>query len=318
MKLTQLRDLVAIGDHGGLRRAARHLGVAQPAITRSIRELERELGVTLFERTTTGMVLTPIGEAFARRMSAVQLEIERARDEVGQLKGTGTGTVAIGLSTAPHVSLLPRVLAPFQRRFPDVRLRIREGLFPAMESGIREGRIDFYVGPLAERSLSGEFAVERLFENRRIVLGRRGHPLASASSLRELVGARWVATSVTSRSEAELNPLFERHGLPTPVIAVQTESALSMITVAASTDLLAMLPQQWLGFVNATRLLTPIRLDDHLAAPTICIVHRNGLPLTPAAEQLCDLFRRSALNRETTSTARIASPSGRGTAHPPA
>lgn len=304
MKLTQLRDLVAVADHGGLRRAARHLNVAQPAITRSIRELERELGVTLFERTTTGMVLTPIGEAFARRSTAVQMEIERARDEVEQLRGAGTGAVAVGLSTAPHVSLLPRVLMPFQRRFSDVRLRIIEGLFPAMEADIREGRIDFYVGPLAEVSLSGQLAVERLFENSRIVLGRRGHPLANARSLGELVDARWVATSVTARSEAELNPLFERHGLPAPVIAVQTESALSMITVAASTDLLAMLPQQWLGFVNATRLLTRIRLDTPLAAPAICIVHRSRLPLTPAAEQLCDLFRRAALNRETALTTR--------------
>ena len=299
MKLTQMRDFVAVADHGGLRRAARHLGVAQPALSRSIRELEHELGVTLFERTTTGMVLTPIGAAFARRSAAVQLEVDRARDEVAQLKGAAAGAVAIGLSTAPHVSLLPRVLGPFRRRFPDVRLRIIEGLFPTMEADIRDGRIDFYLGPLAEINLEGEFSVERLFENHRVVLGRRGHPLAGARSLAELVDAYWVSTSVTARSEAELSPLFERHGLPLPVIAVQTESALSTITVAASTDLLAMLPQQWLGFVKATRLLTPIRLDEPLAAPAICIVHRTRLPLTPAAEHLADLFRRAALNLRT-------------------
>ena len=112
-----------------------------------------------------------------------------------------------------------------------------------------------------------------------------------------LVKARWVATSVTARSEAELDPLFEDQGLPSPIISVQTESALSMITVAAATDLLAMLPQQWLSFVKTTRLLTPIRLDEPLVAPAICIVHRAKLPLTPAAEHLRDLFCRSALNQ---------------------
>ncbi|WP_293881801.1 LysR family transcriptional regulator, partial [Sphingomonas sp.] len=65
--MTHLRDLVAIAEKGGLRRAARHLGLAQPAITRSIRELEHELGATFFERTTTGMNLTPVGAAFCRR-----------------------------------------------------------------------------------------------------------------------------------------------------------------------------------------------------------------------------------------------------------
>ena len=297
MKLVQLQHLVATAELGGLRRAARHLGIAQPAITRSIRDLEHELGVTLFERSARGMTLTPIGEAFVKRSTAVQLELERARDEVQQLKGVSTGTVSIGLSTAPHVSMLPMVLEPFRRRYPDVRLRITEGLFPAMESDIRSGAIDFYVGPLSEDVLSGEYWSEKLLENRRVVLGRRGHPLAAATSLADLIDARWVATSVTVDSGAELAPLFLRHGLAEPVIAIQAQSALSMITVAATSDILAMLPQQWLGFARTTRLLSHIKVTEELVAPTICIVNRSRFPLTPIAQHLSDLFRRSALNQ---------------------
>lgn len=302
MKLTQLRDLIAVAELGGLRRAARHLGLAQPAITRSIRDLEQELGVTLFERSSTGMVLTPIGEKFVRRSIAAQQELARARDEVSQLKGVSAGTISIGLATAPHVAMLPKVLAPFQRRYPDVRLKIGEGGFPTMEAGIRDGSVDFYVGPLAEDRLGGEFLAEKLFDNVRVVLGRRGHPLAAARSLSELADARWVATSVTANSEAELFPVFDRHGLPHPVIAVQAQTALSMITVASSSDLLAMLPRQWLAFTRNTRLLTHIRLDEELAAPAVYIVSRSRLPLTPVAEHLCDLFRRAALNRDTSAS----------------
>lgn len=296
MKLSQLRHFVTVAQLGGLRRAARHLGVAQPAITRSIRDLEHELGATLFQRSAAGMVLTPIGEAFARRSAAVQLELERASDEVRQLKGVSAGTVAIGLSTAPHVSMLPRVLVPFCRQFPDVRLRISEGLFPALEADVREGSIDFYIGPLSEEQVGGEFTVEKLFDNERIILGRRGHRLAGARSLADLTGAKWVATSVTISSAAELDPLFESEGLPLPVIAVEAQSALSMIVVASSTDLLAMLPRQWLGFAATSRLLTHIAIDQPIKAPAICIVYRSRLPLTPIAETLCDMFRRAALN----------------------
>ena len=297
MKLVQLKHLTTVAELGGLRRAARHLGIAQPAITRSIRDLEHELGATLFERSAAGMTLTPIGAAFVRRSMAAQLELDRARDEVQQLKGISTGTVSIGLSTAPHVAMLPMVLEPFRRRYPDVRLRVTEGLFPAMEADIRSGAIDFYVGPLSEDILSREYSSEKLFENRRVVLGRRGHPLAGATALAELADARWVATSVTIDSGAELSPLFQRHGLPRPVIAIEAQSALSMITVAASSDILAMLPQQWLGFARTTRLLDHIKVQEELAAPAICMVNRSRFPLTPIAQHLCDLFRRSALNQ---------------------
>lgn len=297
MKLSQLRHLLAVAELGGLRRAARHLGIAQPAITRSIRELEHELGVTLFERSATGMTLTPIGRAFVRRSQAAQLELDRARDEVLQLKGVGTGTVSIALSTAPHVALLPRVLGPFQRRYPDVRLRITEGLFPAVESDIRNGAVDFYVGPLSEDRLGGDFISEKLFDNRRIVLARPGHPLAGATALSDLADARWVATSVTVNSEAELFPLFQQHGLPNPVIGVEVGSALSMITVAASSDVLAMLPQQWADFASNSGLLVHIPIREQIDAPAIRIVTRASLPLPPIAEHLCDLFRRAGLNQ---------------------
>ncbi|WP_174273247.1 LysR substrate-binding domain-containing protein, partial [Sphingomonas bacterium] len=231
------------------------------------------------------------------RSTAVQLELERARDEVQQLKGISTGSVSIALSTAPHVSMLPMVLEPFRRRYPDVLLRITEGLFPAIEADIRSGAVDFYVGPLSEDHLPGEYSSEKLFENRRVVLGRRGHPLAGATSLAELVDARWVATSVTMDSGAELSPLFQRHGLPSPIIAIQAQSALSMITVAASSDVLAMLPQQWLSFARTSRLLGHIAVTEELGAPAICIVSRSRFPLTPIAQHLTDLFRRAGLNR---------------------
>jgi LysR family transcriptional regulator, regulator of abg operon len=299
MKLNHLRDVIAVAERGSLRSAARHLGIAQPAITRSIRELEHELGAALFVRHVNGAALTPMGEAFLRRATAIQLELERTKDEIQQLKGIKTGSVAVGLSTAAHVALLPHVLRPFGKSFPAVQLRIVEGLFPAMEAELGDGSIDFYVGPLAEDSVSSDFAVEKLFDNRRIVVGRRNHPLARAKSLGELQGAKWVTTSVTISSEAELAPVFARFELPAPLIAARTQTALSMIVLAAYSDYLAMLPEQWLDFVKTGRLLHHFDVREELVAPSICIVRRARLPLTPVAEHLCDLFRRAAAHRKT-------------------
>jgi len=90
--------------------------------------------------------------------------------------------------------------------------------------------------------------------------------------------------------------VFARFKLPPPFIAARTQTALSMIAVAAYSDYLAMLPVQWLDFVKRGRLLSHVDVREELIAPAICVVRRSRLPLTPVAEHLCDLFRRAAAN----------------------
>jgi DNA-binding transcriptional LysR family regulator len=142
MKLNQLRNVVAVAERGSLRAAARHLGIAQPALTRSIQEIERELGVPLFERHARGIVLSAMGQLFLRRAGAITREVERAREEIAQAQGGAGGTVAAALSIVPHAAL-PQVLGPFGKRFPEVRLRLIEGPYPMVETGLMDGSVDF-------------------------------------------------------------------------------------------------------------------------------------------------------------------------------
>ena len=295
MKLNQIRDVVAIADHGSLRAAAQYLGMAQPALTRSIRELEHELGVTLFERHARGVALTSLGEAFITRMRVIQAELQRSRDEMEQMSGRLTGQVSIGLSMACNIALLPGVLAPFKKRFRAVRLKVTERLFPELRKQLLDATLDFYVGPVIGRPVSRECAVETLFENECVILARKGHPLHSAKSLTALSEARWVGTQVADHYEQELGPLFRSHGLKEPLIDAEATSALSALIVVANTDLLAMLPRQFLRYPGISQLLHPIYVKERLKAPDICLVTRSGLPLTPAAEYLSDLIRRTAM-----------------------
>ncbi len=305
MKFSQMRDVVAIAERGSLRAAARHLSLAQPALTRSIQELERELGVPLFERRARGMILTPMGEAFVRRASAVLSEVRRARDEVEQLHGGTRGKVVAGLSLAAHVALLPPALKPFRARYPQVRLHLIEGWYPTLEAALKEGSVDFYVGPRHERPPSAELVQEHLFDNTRVVLGRRGHPLGRARSLKDLVDAEWATTSVTLKAEEELRELFEQHQLPAPRLALQSQSALTLMVALANSDLLTMVPVQWTQFAAVAQSLAPLRLKEIFPAPSIVIVRRAGLPLTPAAEFLLDLMRRQVPRLKARKTGRF-------------
>ena len=296
MKLSQLRDVLAVSESGSLRAAGRHLGIAQPAITRSIREIERELGVSLFERHAKGVRLTDIGRAFVRRAEAVQAELRRAKEEVNQLQGQRTGEISIALSTASSITLIPKTLVEFRKRYPDVILKISETFFAPIERDLLSGRIDFYVGPFEAGSTANAFHIVKLFDNRRWIAARRGHALANATNFADLVDAQWLRPAIVERStEGDFEKALAECGLPNPQIVVQSRSALITMLTVANTDLLTVLPQQWLDFPLTASLIQALPLPPFSSAP-ICVVRRHDMPLTPIAEYLCDMMCRSGVN----------------------
>ena len=299
MKLNHIRDVLAVAELGSLRAAGRHVGVAQPAITRSIREIEHELGAALFERHSKGVRLTEIGEAFVRRALLVESELRRAREEIEQIKGRSTGQVSVALSIASSIALLPAAVAAFYRRYPDVLLKISETLFQPVEQEVADGRIDVYIGALELPISSPRLSVEKLFDNRRVVVARKGHALLGAKSLQELSSARWVRPALSDRSlEADFDAWFRQLGLPQPKVVMHTRSALLTVLAIASSDLLTVVPRQWMESPALADHLDVVRSIEPMAAAPICLVKQKGVPLTPIAEFFCDVMRRTASNYE--------------------
>jgi len=284
-----------VSEAGSLRAAARKLGLAQPSISRSIRELERELGAPLLERQARGTILTPVGKLFASRASAAASELRRAREEIAQLHGDAEGSVTVGLSSVPLLALLPKTLAPFRSRYPRIELRLVDSAFPAIEPRLKDGSVDFYIGVAPEKRPGRDLKMEKLFDNTRVVLARHDHPLANARALADLAGALWVSTAITERADAEFGDLFRQHRLPAPRMGARAQGGtLSLITLLAHSDMLAIVPRQWTEFSPTRGTLRMLALKETIAAPSIVLVRRAGLPLTPAAEHLCDLLRRAS------------------------
>ena len=294
MKMHHLRDLLAVAEKGSINAAAKYLGVSQPALSRSVRELEKEMGAPLLERQATGAALTPMGDLFVRRASTVMNELRRARDEIQQMQGSVHGTVVACISAMGHQALLSDALGAFTRRYPHVLLRIIEGVFPMIDARIRSGSVDFYVGPAPEAGTAPGLQIETLFATRRVVLGRKGHPLAAARSLAQLTEASWVSTSITSEAEKEFSGVFSGRGLPVPKLALQSESALTWITALLSTDMLVMLPDQWVNTPLTQDLMVAIPIQETVAGAPMTLVRRSSVPSTPASEYFCDLLRRAA------------------------
>jgi DNA-binding transcriptional LysR family regulator len=294
MKLSHLRHVVAVAESGSLHAAARSLKTSQPALTRSVQELERDLGAPLFRRGPRGAVLTELGQRFVQRAKAILSELGHARDEISQLRGAAQGHLCVSLGGLPHLTLLPKALKGFRARYPDVELDIIEGRFPAIEASLALGIVDLFVGPLPAQIVR-ELSVERLYDQETAILCRNGHPLSGARSLRELAGAEWLTNSTTADPADEIAPLFAAHGLPLPRLAVQSHSLLTTLTVVGHSDLLSLLPADLAGSDLGRSLLGRIDVVEPMPASSIVMIRRAELPPTPAAEYFGDMMRRASV-----------------------
>ena len=294
MKLHHLRNVVAVVERGSLRAGAKHLGLAQPAVSRSIKELERELGLILFERNKFGMTLTSAGEVFFRRAKTIQAEFARTIEEMEHLKGEDRGIITVGCSSATLLAMIPIIVNRFHAKYPSMRIKLLEGSLPMLEAQIRDGLVDLYYGPVATGFADPSLLVELLFENERMIIGRRDHPLRHATTLKELVGASWVTTPMAIDSDNEVNSVFAAAELPAPLIVMQASSAMSLAVIVSTSELLAPVPQQWTELIRATGMMQRIPVLEISKAPRICAVRRANIPLTPATEFLNDLAMRAA------------------------
>lgn len=311
MKLHHLRDFVAIAESQSIRGAARRLGLTQPALTRSLRELEAELGTPLLERHARGVVPTPIGLAFLRRSHAAMEEIRRAQEEVAQLRGLQTGSVAVGLSGATWLELVPDVFEGFRKSRPSVKLRMIEGFFPALEPRLTDGTLDFYIGPLPERIDTDRYSVALLFENDRVVTGRKGHPRRNARRLDELIHEEWLLTGAREPLAEEFASAFAACGLAPPDAMVQAESMIGVAALLSMTDALALLPRQWVDAPLFSGMVEIIPIRERIRSADIVLITRAGLPLTPAAAYLATLFERAAAHYVSRRSKKLSSQANR-------
>jgi LysR family transcriptional regulator of abg operon len=296
MKWNYLRDLLAIVEKGSINAAAKHLGITQPSLSRSLRELEKEVGYPLLERQRTGTLLTPMGKVFARRAGVAMKELERARDEIEQLQGSVHGSVVACLSSMAHIALFQEAIGAFHARYPNVTLTIIEGTFAAVDARMRNGEIDFYIGPSPDGHAAPGLQSEKLFDTTRIVLGRKGHPLARAKSLSELTKVGWVITQASDRAEAAFERLFLDCGYEVPKVVVKCDTGLTWMTAVMGSDLLVLAPRQWLDspFTQSFFEHITVQEDVRVGGLSMALIKRSAIPSTPAAEYFCDLLLRPA------------------------
>jgi LysR family transcriptional regulator, regulator of abg operon len=280
MTLSQIRDFIAVVESGGIRAAARKLGVSQPAITRSVRGLETELRARLLRRTPTGVVPTQPGRALFARARAAQAELRKAEEEVDQLAQTARA-VAFGVSPTSAL-VVPEAVTRFRQQFPQARIHIAEGLPQSLIPMVRDETLDFAICRRALVELDSGLAFRPLFRNDFAVVARKGHPLEKATSLSQLVDACWTSLLPLDAPDGPFAQAFSPTGLSVPKQVIQCESYNTAIRLIAKTDMVGFLARQLLSD-PLLRDLREIPVAEPLPSFAVGMFTRTGTPLTQVA-----------------------------------
>lgn len=291
MRLNQIRDFVAVVQSGSLRAAAQSVGVSQPAITKSIRQLEEELHVRLLQRNARGAAPTAAGRAFLARARAVQAELRKAADDLEAYRGGSRGSVAIGVAPAACMMIVPDAMLEFRRRYPGAAVRIVEGVNTALLPLVRDETLDFSIGGRVPKKLDGALRFKPLYRFPLVVVGRQGHPLRNAGSLRDLTQAQWLMFYPVG--EGALEKAFKAAGLPLPPAIVHCESYASALALLAKTDTLGLLVPQMLAEPYGQRYLQRIDIREQIPAPLVGMYLRDA-PFTPAAAAMAQAVTAAA------------------------
>lgn len=155
MDLRSIRYFVQIADLGSITRAAQHLGIAQPALSRHLRSLEEELGTELLVRLPRGVRLTGAGRQFVDHCRRIMRELGRAQDELRSTTDMPQGRVVLGLSPTIAPLVLPGIVERVKRQCPQILLKVVEGFSIQLYDALLAGRVDvgLLTSPAPSRAL---------------------------------------------------------------------------------------------------------------------------------------------------------------------
>ena len=217
MTLVQLRHLLSLAQTGSFSKSATALFLTQPALSRSIRALEAELGQPLFDRVGRRSEVTPFGREVLERARQLVGAADDLRESGAQMALGNAGTLRIGLGSGPGAMLMTPLLMHMATHHPRLRLEISRGRTDLLDRSLRERTIDALVVDARSLVPAPDLRATETYEMRGAFLCRRGHPLAAQARRRELRSAARVSDRVDAaerRGGARAGRALRARGAP--------------------------------------------------------------------------------------------------------
>jgi DNA-binding transcriptional LysR family regulator len=290
LKPIQLRLLAELEEAGALGEAAVRLGIAQPAASRLLAEMEAALGLRLHERNGRGLRLTHVGAALARRAARIELELFDAAQEVAEAATGRAGVVRVGAVTGPALSLILPTLTAIQRSLPDFRAEVSVTTSATLCDMLREGRLDFALAraPAGDSQLKSTVMTSEPLS----LVVRRGHPLLLRPEIAvaDLLRYDWVMGDDETLLTQTVTARLDEIGVPVPNRRISTSSFLFTLALLNQTDAIAPLATPVVDSLsgNPSVPFVSLPIDLGLTVAPFSLVTRAGSQLTPSAQRLVD------------------------------
>jgi LysR family pca operon transcriptional activator len=295
IRLRHLRTFVTVARHGSVMRAAAELSVTQPAVSKSIKELELILGVELIDRTRRGAFLSSYGEMFLRHAEASLAALRRGLEEVGGASAPDALPVRVGALPTVSARLLPPAIQRYRRHALGAVPRIVTGPTGYLAAQLRQGDLDIVIGRMGEPEEMTGLLFEHLYSEPIVCAARAGHPLANHAQVSaEIAGFECLMPPPGSVIRPTVDRLFIAANLPRPASIVETVSLAFSSAYVRSTDAIWIISEGVVLEDLRAGTMVRIAVDTSGTHGPVGITMRAGIVPSLPAEILLDELRAVA------------------------
>jgi DNA-binding transcriptional LysR family regulator len=294
LKLGHLRLLAALGETRQISLAADKIGVAQPAASRLLAEVEQIIGSPVHMRTGRGITLTPVGEALAIRAQRVQMELRDAAREMAEIAAGGAGHVRIGAVTGPALDRVLPALRTVRLAQPQVTVEVIVATSDILCQQLLTGRVDFAIGRMPEGQERHLLRIVPIAAEPVSLVVRRGHPLDRGRPIAamDLLTYDWVMPGPESILCRAVLARLSEHGMPHPPQRLATVSFLLTLALLQQSNAIAPMARAVADTFASAEDAAFVRLpiDLGIEVPPFGLLTRQNMVLTPVAQRLVELI----------------------------
>ncbi len=298
MELQQLRYFVAVIENKTMHAASRSLGLSQPALTRSIQDLERRMKVALFDRDARGVNPTEAGLDLLHHAKSVLSACADAKEDAIRVDRSRSGDVRMGLGGNFVSYLIPTAIRDVSERFPDVRLRVSEDHHESLTDRVQQGKLDLAFGTLPEATVPPGLVFEPLLNIQGNLYVRTEHPLAKRKKvlLRDTVGEKWVLID-QQQVRTQIEQAFKAQQLETPQYFVRTNSVTLIKTLVRKSDTITWLHDDFFAPEIRSGQVMPLRLPEFHYERKAGLFYSESAYRSAAVEQVMETIRATCRAR---------------------
>lgn len=245
---------------------AKRLGVSQPAVNQTLRQLAHMFGCELFQRSARGVRLTENGEALLRRVKLALAEFRHASEDLAALDGRMQGRIVIGSLPLSAGVLVPRAVDRMLASRHDLKVTIVDGTYDGLMYQLRHADIDVVVGALRPETPGSDVVQTPLFEDTLSVVVRRGHPLENQmlKTLGDVVEQSWIAPLSGTPSRDAFERAFRAAGVAPPSAVLEVNSGVVLQALLQDSNRLALLSRRQIfhGISSGVFSILPIDVQE--------------------------------------------------------